>query len=91
MNIREANLKKLRGRRRDSEDMQPIPIADKEVIAALTKRHPNALIHIDAHVTDKARLEHSYWAISGDWQVARYHYYVDDDSGGVYRIVYMEL
>jgi hypothetical protein len=66
MNLREGNIKALVGRCRDSKDMLPVPKGDADVIAKLQRDNRKCLVHIESHINDRARLEHSHWATSGD-------------------------
>jgi len=89
LNLRVGKIENLVGRRRGSSEMLPVPKPDAEVLTYLREKYRTRLVHIESDINDRARLEHSHWANSGDWHVADHMYYVDDDTGKVYIVVTM--
>lgn len=91
MKLRDAKLPLNFGAKRSSEDFLEQPPHDPAVIAELEKMYPSAdLIHAEAYINDKARLEHCHWANCLDWHTSSHKFVVDDDSGIVYIIIEME-
>lgn len=85
MNIRPANTDAITPQRRTSEDMLPVPRADEDAIVHLEQLLGRRwMVHIEASLDDRARIEHSHWCHCGDWHVAEHKYFVDDDTRKVY-------